>query len=201
MSEWSTGLQYDFDILCTIKIFALYSEVSLNTLHLAVKFFLPSAFLFFPAPCSPSSLLCARRRRHTVLCHWVSLCFKTHNPVRSWHSNVHLMPIKILQSVHRYNELWTCDPQWGLFICLLDAVCIGTMPYWLNTQICLPCLTLLSVYEHVCMCTAVWTSAARRGCYRVKVMSFTNMSQQSDQDSAGVLRGGDWRLFGTIYQS
>ena len=34
-----------------------------------------------------------------------------------------------------------------------------------------------------------------------KVMGFSNMSQLSDQDSAGVLCGGNWRFLGTIHQS
>lgn len=85
-------------LISFVRLDISYCDVSLDILHLL---FTTGFFIFLVCPSGLFSLSCARSR-HSVRCHWVSLCFKTHNPVRSWHGNVHLMPVKILQSVRRY---------------------------------------------------------------------------------------------------
>lgn len=59
---------------------------------------------------------------------------------------------------------------------------IGTTPHWFKHP------NPIVQCGRVCVVMCVWTSAARHWFYRVKVIGFTNLSQQSDQESAGVLQ-------------
>lgn len=98
MIHWSDPWGYCMTLIN--RIFPLYSDVFLDILHL-ILIILFFHLVFFSCLSFCLSFISCARSRHTVLCQWVSLCFKTHNPVRNWHSYVHLMPVKILQSVHQ----------------------------------------------------------------------------------------------------
>lgn len=101
MIHWSDPRGYSMTLISFVQSnISSFSPYTASYIHSPLH---PSGFLFLSVPLFLFSLLCARSR-HTVLCHRVSLCFKTHNPVRNWHNYVHLMPVKILQSVHWYNE-------------------------------------------------------------------------------------------------
>lgn len=73
-------------------------DVPLDILHRFPLSF--SSFPFYSVPLDPSPFLWAPGS-HSLLCHRVSSCFKTHNPVRSWHGHVPLMPVKIIQPLHK----------------------------------------------------------------------------------------------------
>lgn len=108
-------LRDDFDILCTTGYFRLWCSFLIYCIVLYPP--TPSTpltgFPFYSVPLVPFSLLCAWGS-HSLLCHWVSLCFKTHNPVRSWHSNVLLMPVKVIQPVGQYT-IWATAVLWRVY--------------------------------------------------------------------------------------
>lgn len=97
-------LRDDFDILCTTGYFRLWCSFLIYCIVLYPPSPPLTGFPFYSVPLDPFPLLCARGS-HSLLCHRVSLCFKTHNPVRSWHGNVLLMPVKVIQPVRRYT-IW-----------------------------------------------------------------------------------------------
>lgn len=85
-------------------------------------------------------------------------------------------------------------------VCLASAV-HGLLRQWhrLCTQIRLPCfLAVVNVCVCLFVCVYVCVFFCSRmnlvtihGCFHDKATGFTNLSQQSDQDSAGALRRGD----------
>lgn len=101
MSARTAGLvrgSYCTTLISFVQVDTSDCDVPLDILHRFPLSF--SSFPFYSVPLDPSPFLWAPGS-HSLLCHRVSSCFKTHNPVRSWHGHVPLMPVKIIQPLHK----------------------------------------------------------------------------------------------------
>lgn len=80
-------LLWDFDILYTSRCYWLWCS------SWYIASFFPSPIAVSLSTLDPSPSLWPPGS-HSLLCHRMSSCLKTHNPVRSWHGHVLLMPVK-----------------------------------------------------------------------------------------------------------
>lgn len=85
----------------SVEVFIFNCDVSLHKMHTILDYYYYPFVLFFFLAWPAAALLFIVCKKQTC---WASLCLKTHNPIRNWHRDVGLLPIKILQSVHWYNE-------------------------------------------------------------------------------------------------